>query len=72
MENLNLIGIKVNSMAEAIKILGCTKDTLINSADAVLLNGLAFNIFTFRTDGNPDWCYSMTATNLNSKQHSTK
>lgn len=69
MKNLNLIGIQVSGMSEAIKLLNCTKDSLINSADSVLLNGFAFNIFTYKTETSKDWYYSVTATNLDSEQY---
>jgi len=69
MEKLNLIGIRVSEMCEAIKLLDCTEDNLINSADDVLINGFAFNIFTYRTESNKNWYYSINATNLNSKEH---
>lgn len=69
MENLNLLGFQVSSMSEAIEKLGCTKETLINSAEDILVNGFTFGVFTFRTENNKKWCYSITAINLNSKEH---
>lgn len=72
MGNLNLIGIQVNGMDEAIKLLNCNEETLINSTSSVLINGFAFNVFTYRTENNKNWYYSITATNLKSKQYKDK
>lgn len=69
MEDLNLIGIQVNGMAEAVKLLGCNEETLINSADGILVNGFVFNVFTYRAENSKNWYYSITATNLKSKQY---
>lgn len=69
MEYLNLLGIQVSSMSEAIEKLGCTRETLINSKDEILINGFTFGVFTFTTENNKNWFYSITAINLNSKEH---
>ena len=69
MENLNLLGVQVQNMNEAIELLKCTKETLIFSENEVLINGITFYIFTYMTENNTNYYYSVTASNLQSNQY---
>jgi len=68
MENLNLIGIQVKNMNEAIKLLGCTRETLKHSTKEIEFNGLTFHIFTYMSDNSKDFYYSVTAFYMDSKE----
>jgi len=69
MGDLNLLGIQVYSMVEAIKILGCTKDNLIWSSKTISINGFSFIITTYTADTSKDFLYAVTASNLQSNQY---
>jgi len=69
MENLNLIGIKVNSTNEAISILGCTKENLIFNESQTVFNGITFFMFIYMSNESKEFCYSVNASNLASNQY---
>ena len=69
MENLNLLGVQVQSMNEAIDLLGCTKETLIYNQSEVILSGITFYLFTYMSNDSKEFCYSVTASNLASNQY---
>ena len=69
MENLNLIGIPVKSKIEAIKLLGCTKETLKYQTKEIEFNGITFHIYTYMADCSKDFYYWVNAFNMDSKQN---
>lgn len=69
MENLNVLGTQVNSMIEAIALLGCTEETLKHNSTEVFLNGLNVTFHTYTTEGNENFYYSITVVNQLSNQY---
>lgn len=69
MEDLNLLGAQVSGMSEAIELLGCTDETLINDTASISVNGIDFNLYVYRTENNKNWFYSAVPTNLISNQY---
>lgn len=68
MENLNLLGMQVNSMSEAVQLLGCTEQNLIFKTTEVFLNGLTVFFYSYATEGVKEYYYSFTVINQLSNQ----
>lgn len=69
MENLNLIGILVNSEQEAVNVLGTTHNEIILERSEMVIHGFTFTIFTYTAKTSKNFCYAVTATNLQSNQY---
>lgn len=69
MEHLNLLGIQVKGMKEAILLLGCTEETLVYHKSEVDLNGITFSLNTYSYEGCKNFYFAVHASYLESKQY---